>query len=68
MNEFFEIVVDDHMKALESVLVTLNRIDTYPLDIVDMARIGDAKRQLTREIESFGLMVEAARQTELVGR
>lgn len=68
MNEFFALVVDDHMKQLESVLVTLNRIDTYPLDIVDMARIGDAKRQLTREIESFGLMVEAARQTELVGR
>jgi hypothetical protein len=62
VNEFFEIVVTSHLDQLRSILTTLKRVDSYPLDIVDCARVGDAKRELDREIQSFALLSDAARE------
>ncbi len=62
MNEFFAIAVEGHLEELEKIQKLLRRVDSYPLDMVDLSRFGDAQRRLTREIESFRSMAEASRE------
>ena len=48
-----------HLRELQSVRTTLDRIDVWPLDSVDMSRMGDAKLRLTRSIENLEHIVAA---------
>jgi hypothetical protein len=50
-----------HIGQLESVLVTLERIDSYQLDGPDANRLSSAKRNLKREVEFFRSMTHAIR-------
>jgi hypothetical protein len=63
MDAFFSEVVADHLKKLDSILITLKRIDSYPLDGVDLSRMSVAKIELTNEIARFGKYAECAQPT-----
>lgn len=62
MDEFFAIVVDGHIETLEKILKIAKAVDTSRLDYVDTSRVGDVRRDLTREIESFRTFAESARK------
>ena len=51
-----------HLNQLESVLVTLGRIDSYQLDGPDANRLSSAKRNLKREVDQFRSVLESARK------
>jgi hypothetical protein len=63
MDAFFSEVVADHLRKLDAILITLKRIDVYPLDGVDLSRMSVAQMELGLEIARFGKYAEYAQPT-----